>query len=171
MQRGIPSKERHTHPDTWGGRGSPSSPRQDHVAAFPACAAGAKAVLEAPHCFLSDFYLPSHPRNGQLLLLRPFGNVNKESEVIKRFAAERASAGGTCYPSPGAEVESVRLPGAPGDRLSAGAGWGPGLQNNAVDKQHSSTIFFIRPRKFRGSFHPCKSLGFRCLAIWLEQFP
>lgn len=79
------------------------------------------------------------------MLPRPFGNL-KESETIERFAAVRAGGGGKCYPSPGVNGEGlktgVRPPGPPGDTPSAGAGWAPGLQNNAVDKQHAQTIFY-----------------------------
>lgn len=80
-----------------------------------------------------------------MTLLRPFGNLNKESETIKRFAATRASGGGKCCLSPGVDAEGLRMGvkplGPPGDRLRAGAGWGPGCQQNAADKQHAWTIF------------------------------
>lgn len=35
----------------------------------------------------------------------------------------------------------VKPLGPPGDRLRAGAGWGPGCHQNAADKQHAWTIF------------------------------
>lgn len=80
------------------------------------------------------------------MLLRPFGNLNKESETIKRFAAVRPSGGGKCCPSPGVDAEGlktgVRPPGPPEDMLSAGAGWGPGLWKNIIDKQHAWTMFY-----------------------------
>lgn len=96
------------------------------MAAFPACTAGARAVLPIPCRFLSDFYLLFHTRKDHYAS-ETFWKL-KESETIKRFAAVRASGGGKCYPSPGADAEGlktgIRPPGPPGDRLSAGAGWG-----------------------------------------------
>lgn len=136
MQRLMPSKEEQTQTPEMGK--GPCYP-QDGMAALPAHPT--RMFFKLPSAF--QVISNTHFISARIIkLLRSLGNLNKKSEIIKRFAA---SGRGKCYPSPGVDAEGVenqcQASGTCWIYTECQGGWGPGLQKDTTAKQHIWTIF------------------------------